>query len=895
MEWIRVLLNRIGALFRRRELDARLDEELRTHLELAIHENLQRGMHEDEARTAALRAFGGVTQTRENYRVQRGLPWVEVCMQDVRYALRRLRKSPGFTVTAVLALALGIGPNVAIFSIVWATFFQPLPYPNPDQLVVVWGHDKNGRVPTPSYEYVPLAEQSQSFQRLDFSSWRSFHLTGADHVQEDITGNTETPGFYTRSLGVKMALGRDFLPDEGTPGKDHVVFLNHRLWVERFNSDPQIVGKSILIENEPYTVVGVVEVMATDVQGPHFHIPKVYRGDEQQAEVGNVFGRLKPGVTPAQAQAELVTIDRRLAALHKAHNEPVDTMLTVEPLHNDWLEKKTQRNIWMLLAAVGLVLLIACANVASLLLARGAARRQELAVRAALGASRARIFAQLLMESLMLAAIGGTLGVMLGWGIMKVSMSMFPELVNSSNEAVVQINLPVLGFAVLITLLAGVIFGCAPGWSAGRTKLNETLRPGTKTSQGRERMGTLSVLVVTEVALALTLLAGAGMAIHSFWKISQIDMGFTPEHLMTAWLRIPIKRTSDGKPVIPPVEETQARQHQLLERVRTTPGVSDAALISSAPLNGWDTLPFHIAGESYDKQHEKLVIVRIVSPGYFRTLGIRLVQGRFLNGSDRLGGPRVAVVNEAFAHHFLGGRDPLTQRIDLNLPQIDPAGTPSSPQPVEHQIVGVFHDSINSERVTGDTQPEMIISLDQFELPFVGLAMRTAVDPAAVTPALRRAAAAAIPGAVIEGVRIAQVQIEEQRSTDRFEMALFGCFAGIALLLSAVGIYGVMTFVVQQRTQEVGIRMALGAERGDVVRLMLRSGLRLAIVGVAIGIAGAWLLGQAMHSMLYGMQTVDMMSLLAVGAVLLAVAVTACWIPARRAASVDPMRALRAE
>jgi putative ABC transport system permease protein len=896
MDWIRTLLSRCFAFFRRNQLDARLEEELSAHIELAIQENMHRGMTTDEARTAALRTFGGVTQTRENYRVQRGLPWLEVFMQDLRYALRRLRKSPGFTLTAVLALALGIGPNVAIFSIVWATFFQPLPYPNPDQLVVVWPHDKNGRAAMTSYDYVPLAEQSQSFQRLDFSSWLSSHLTGADHVQEDITGSKQSPGIYTRLFGVKMAMGRDFLPDEGTPGKDHVVTMNHRLWVERFNSDPQIVGKTILVENEPYTVVGVLAPLAVDHQGPRFYLPKVYRTDERPADIGNVFGRLKPGVTLAQAQAELATIDHRMAAIHKAHGDPEDSQLTVEPLHNDWLDKKTQRNIWMLLAAVGLVLMIACANVASLLLARGAARRQELAVRAALGASRRRIFAQLLIESLTLAVIGGALGVFLGWGIMKVSMSMFPELVNSSNEAVVQMNLPVLGFALLITLLAGVIFGCAPGWSAGRAKLNETLRPGTKTSQERERTGTLSALVVSEVALALTLLAGAGMAIHSFWKISQIDLGFTPEHLVTGFLNIPIKRTSDGRRVIPPIGEIQAQQHQFLERLRATPGVSDAMLATSSPLNGDDILTFHIAGESSDKDHQKSAIVRVVSPEYFRTLGIQLVRGRFFNANDRLSAPRVAVVNETFAHRFLGTRDPLTQRIELNIPDITQAATPSSPPPAtDHQIVGIFHDSINSERVTGDIQPEMIISFDQNGLPFFGFTVRTAVDPADVTPALRRGAAAVIPGAAIENLRITQLEIEEQRSTDRFGMALFGCFAGIALLLSAVGIYGVMTFVVQQRTQEVGIRMALGAERSDVVRMMLRAGLRLAIVGVVIGIAGAWLLGQAMHSMLYGMQSVDMMSLMAVGAILLAVAVTACWIPARRAAGVDPMKALRAE
>jgi len=814
-------------------------------------------------------------------------------MHDVGYALRRLRRSPGFTMTAVLALALGIGPNVAIFSIVWATFFQPLPYPEPDQLVVVWGHDKNGRIPVRSYDYAEYAEQSHSFQRLDFGSWIPLHLTGSDHVQEDITGSHESPGIHTRQFGAKMVLGRDFLPDEGTPGKDHLVVLNHRLWVERFNSDPHIVGKSILIENEPYTVIGVLAPMATDRQGPHFVLPKVYRTEMRPWDIGNMFGRLKPGVTLAQAQAELVAIDHRLAALHKAHGAPEDTMLTVEPLHNDWLEKKTQRNIWMLLAAVGLVLLIACANVASLLLARGVMRRQELAVRAALGASRSRIFAQLLIESLTLATIGGTIGVMLGWGIMRISISMFPDLVNQSNEAIVKMNLPVLAFALLISLIAGVLFGCAPGLEAGRTNLNDMMKLGTKTSLGRERGGMLSVLVVAEMALAMTLLAGAGLAIRSFWKISQIDLGFTPEHLVTGWVHVPIPRTSDGRIQMPPAEAIQAQQHQLLERVRTMPGVSEASLSTSAPLGGKEMMPFRLPGDSYPNKQELSSIFRVVSPEYFRTFGIRLAQGRFFSESDGLGMPPVTIVNEAFARRFFGGRNPLMQRIELQPWNI--IQDRATRRPTEFQVVGVFHDTINGDSITGDTQPEMIGSLNQMSWPFVGIAARTAVDPAAVTSTLRRTVASVIPGASLEEVHITHLQIEEQRSTDRFEMALFGCFAGIALLLSAVGIYGVMTFAVQQRTREVGIRMALGAERGDVVRLMLHAGLRLTFLGFVIGIAGAWMLGQAMHSMLYGMQAVDISSLSAVGMLLLGVAVAACWIPARRAASVDPMRALRTE
>jgi putative ABC transport system permease protein len=398
--------------------------------------------------------------------------------RDVRFGLRMLARNKGFTAVAILALALGIGPNVAIFSIIWATFLAPLPYPNAKQLAVVWSHYKGERNGTGAADFAEWAARSQSFQKLDFQSWNAKHLTNADHSQDETSGLLTTPGFYTKDFGLPMAMGRDFLPDEGTPGKDHLAIITHRLWMTRYNSDPQIIGKPILIDDEAYTVVGVLPEGPMDkVEGTQFIVPYIPKPGVPSNEYGNVFGRLKPGVTLAQAQAEVATIDSQLAPKRNGPEDAKSWSVSVEQLKNDWLDPKLMRNMWLLLAAVSLVLLIACANVANLLLARGSARQQELALRSAMGASRRQVFAQLLTESLTLAVVGGGIGVALGWAIMKLAMAILP-LEKQVAEAVVGLNVPVLCFGVGVTLMGGVLFGCAPALQAAKVSLSETLKQG---------------------------------------------------------------------------------------------------------------------------------------------------------------------------------------------------------------------------------------------------------------------------------------------------------------------------------------------------------------------------------------------------------------------------------
>jgi len=886
---------RIANLFRLGRLHREIDAELESHVEMRTEENIAQGMTPEEARRDALLRFGSRAATQERVTEQDASLPLGTFFRNVRFALRQLRRSPGFAITAVLALALGIGPNVAIFSMIYATFLSPPPYPNANQLVVVWRHYKGDRISTNGDEVTELMAQNRSFQSLSFQSWISLHLTNLDHTPDQDVGLAVTPGLQSRTVRTPLLMGRDFLPDEGGPGRDHLVILENWLWRHRYYSDPNILGKSILIEDAPYTVVGVTRASPDEKGGGvEFTVP-VQLNAGSSAQFGIMIGRLKPGVTLAQAQAELSTIDQRFAEQHYGVHGANPITLTVEHFRNDWLDAKTQRNLWLLFDAVGLVMLIACANIANLLLARGATRTQELAVRSALGASRGQIFAQLLTESLTLAIFGGAVGVALGWGLMKLCVAFLPNLALESSETVVQMNLPVLGFAISMAVVAGILAGCAPGWRSMRINQSEALKEGSRATGGRGRSPLQSVLVVAEVALALILLGGAGLAMHSFWNVSHIDVGFEAQHVLTTDLHPepgsrPARLWSSPQQVV-------AQQRALLERVRQIPGVSDAALATELPMHGGDRFPFEIDGQPVDRAHLPTADLETMTPSYFRTFGVRLVRGRFLGDQDTLQSPPVVVVNEAFVRQYLANHNPLNERLLVHLPVFVQDGTkPADPPLVNCQIVGVFHDVQDNEHLTEEVRPEMFFSYWQVPFPSGAIAVRTVVaDPESMTNALQHAINSVRPGTAIDHVQPMEQVISMDSSSDRFEMLLFGAFAAVALLLAGVGIYGVMSFAVAQRTHEIGVRMALGARRGDVVRLIMNNGMRMALAGLAVGIAGAVGLGRLMHSTLYGVKTVDALSLTGVAALLFGVALLACWVPARRSAQVDPMRALRNE
>ncbi|MGC2300736.1 MAG: FtsX-like permease family protein, partial [Acidobacteriaceae bacterium] len=497
---------------------------------------------------------------------------------------------------------------------------------------------------------------------------------------------------------------------------------------------------------------------------------------------------------------------------------------------------------------------------------------------------------QLLIESLTLAILGGSLGVAMGWSIMKIAMAILP-LAKQTAEAVVGINTPVLCFAVGVTLLGGVLFGCAPALQAARVNLSDTLKQGSRAISGRSRSHTQGILVTAEFALALTLLAGAGLALHSFWNLSRIDFGVTTDRVLTAALQ-PRATTRQGRPNIPAPEQILASQRLLLEKLRAVPGVEDAALTTSVPLLGYDSFPFAIEGQPADKQHPPVADFEAVGPSFFHTFGVRLATGRFFNGSDTFGGALAVVVNESFVRHYFANTDPLTQRLMMGLPQ---PGQNQLGAPAAFQIVGVFRDIHNSDQLTGSTQPQMFVCLCQIPWPYVAIAARTAVDPGAVTSGLRAAVAAATPNFALTRVRTMREIVDDQMTGDRFGMVLFAGFAAVALILAALGIYGVMSFAVAQRTHEIGLRMALGAQKSEVVALIVRGGVRLALPGMAIGLVGVLVLGRLMHSTLYGVGSIDYTSTAIVAIVLFAVGLLACWIPALRCSKVDPMIALRDE
>lgn len=803
--------------------------------------------------------------------------------RDFRFGLRLLKKSPGFTIVAVLALALGIGANTAIYSVFYATIIANFPYPHSEQLVVLWsksvGTDRNG---VSTGDYLDWQRESTVFQILGVVRGAQFNLSLGEKPQH-IDGDYLTPGFLDKLIGDRPFMGRYFLPEEAQPGKDHVAIITHKLWQGYFASDPNIIGKQIHLNGELYTVIGVQPPGQPDRLQRQIVLPFVFTPDEMNHDVHwlVVLGRLKPGVTLAQANAEMASISKHLAEIYPKSNK--GWSVSVEPLKNDFLDPSVRTGLWFLLGAVGFVLLIACVNVANLLLARGTTRQREVAVRSSIGASRKRIFAQFLVESLALASLGGVLGIALAWGLLKAIMALMPPGMLLS-EADVRLNLPVLLFTVATTMLAGILFGCAPAWQASRLNLNEVLKEGGRSAfSGRHalRRG----LVIVEFALALSLLAGGGLALHSLWNLSRADLGFPTDHLLTFLLPVP-----DGQ--LKTTAQTNTFYGQLLDRIQALPGVTAASATTGTPPYGSFNLAFQIAGKPIeDISSRPNSEVRAVTPGYFPAFGIHMEQGRVLTAQDLPDGIRVALVNESFAKKYFSGVDPLSQRILL--PQMTP-GVAKLGEPVEWRVVGVFRD-VRNRGLRDDTAPEINVPFAQNPWPQTIIAVRSTVDPETLTKSIEGAVQSLDPNLPLAFVRTMDQMLIENRDGDRFQALLFGGFAGIALLLAAVGIYGVMSFAVAQRTHEIGLRMALGAGRAGVMRLIVKEGMILACVGLALGFGGAFVVGRAMRGMWYQVGTIDFTAFGAVSTMLLIAALLACYVPARRATHVDPMSALREE
>jgi predicted permease len=803
-------------------------------------------------------------------------------IRNIRYAIRQLHKSPAFTVTAMLTLALGVGATTAIFTVVYATLLAPMPYPQPDQLVMVWSKLQGNRNVVAAQDFLDWKSQNTAFQDLNAFSGGSFNLATKEQP-EYIEGQRTTPGMY-RMMGNKFLFGRDFLPEEGTLGKDHEVILMNKLW-RRLGSDPNIVGKTIQLDGSPYTVVGVFAPGQADRLDNWLVVPLAFKPEQLNHDFHwlLVMGRLKPGMTLQQAQANMDMVTANVAKANPKSDKGWGA--TVELLHNDFLPKEEIGMLWILLGAVGFVLLIACVNVANLLLAKGTTRHREVAVRTALGASSTRIFSQFLTENLTLAFVGGGLGVALGWALLRGIEAIMPKGTLPS-EADLTLNLPVLLFTLAASTLSGILFGCAPAWYATRVDPADALKEGGRSGTGAGRQRLRRVLVVGEFALALALLTAAGLAIHSFWNLTQVDLGTSTTNIQTFFLPVPDSRPKDPARI-------NSYYQQMIASIKAVPGVADAAVSIGLPLEGSGFgMPFTIAGQPdfADPSQRPGAGFDMVTPDYFKTYSIPVLRGRAFTDQDTAASVRVAMVNKKFADKYFAGKDPLQQRI--NVEELIPGVTKLGPY-ISWQIVGVFNNVRAGD--FRDDFPEITIPFAQIPWPSANIGVHTTGDPATVFHSIAAAVHSVDPQIALAEPRTLEDIKSRNLGSDRFIMTLLGGFAFLALLLAAVGIYGVMAFTVAQRAHEIGLRMALGASRSNVVNLVLKEALILACIGIGLGLVGAFFIGRGLHSALYGVGTIDLGAIGGVSVVLLGASLFASWLPARRAASVEPMRALRTD
>jgi len=801
--------------------------------------------------------------------------------RDLLYGLRLLWKNPGFTSVAVLALALGIGANTAIFSVVYATLLAPLPYRQPERIVMVWSKIKGGRNGVSAGDYLDWKRASTSFESM--AAWTGGQMSLTTSGQpEQVDAEPCTPGFL-EVLGQPLLLGRDFVPAEGEVGKEFEVILTHKLWKNRFGSDRNIVGQQIRLDGLQYTVVGVLAPGATDRVQSELYVPLAFRPEQINHEFHwlLVMARLKPGVTMAQATADMESVTHHIAEVYPKSNQGWSA--TVEPLQNDFLDRDTRRALWMLLGAVGFVLLIACANVANLLLARGTVRQKEVAVRASLGATRGQLFSQFLTESLALAAIGGALGVGLAWALLQVIVALMPPFILPS-EADVRLNVPVLLFTLGATMFAGVLFGCAPALQAARLNLNETLKEGGRTGVSVGRHHVRRALVLAEFSLALTLLAAAGLAVHSFWNLTHVDMGFRTDHILTFGLPLPYERLKTP-------EQLTGFYRRVIEGVQALPGITAASISTGMPVRGTNFgMPFDIVGKAVaDRSQRPGAGFNMVTPGYFKTFGIRITRGRAFTEADAAASVPVAIVNAALVKRDFPNVDPLTQR--LSVEQLIPGVTNLGP-PIDWQIVGVY-ENVRNGGPKGDGFPEIDVPFAQSPWPSVTMSVRTAGIPEQMNKSIAAVIHSVDADLPMADVKTMDQVLEQSLGGDRFGAVLFVSFALIALCLAAFGIYGVMSFAVAQRTHEIGLRMALGAGQGQVLGLIMKEGMILGCIGLLIGLAASYGIGRLMRGMWYGIGSLDPIAFSAVAAVLMLAALLACYVPARRATQVDPMAALR--
>lgn len=867
---------------RRNRREAELDDEIEAHFALAVQQRLDMGYTREEAEFAARYEFGNVSRVKEVTRTMWAGNGLDSLRRELRLAMRRVLKTPAFTAIAIFVLALGIGPNTAIFSVVYANLIAPLPYPHPKQLVMIWSKKLGVRNQVSAADFLDWQREASSFQGMAAFTSVSYNLSSAQEPQY-IPAERASTNLH-RLVGETVWMGRDFRSDEDQAGKDHVFILSHKCWATRFGADPNIIGKQFRLNGEPYTAIGVMPPGPSDRHDEEIWVPLRFSRAELQrgANVWNVIGRLKPGVSIPQAQQEMNAIAQRIGEQYPESNQ--NWGVSVEPLQNDFQDPNVTRNLWLLLGAVSFVLLIACVNMANLLVARGATRQRELAVHAALGASGTQLVLQLLIESLTLAALGGIAGTLLSGALLKIILALLPPGTLSS-EADVRLSIPVLLFTLATTVISGVLFGCAPALQAKKVDLNDNLKEGGRSAVSAGRARLRHSLVALEFALALTLLTGAALTVHSFVNRLHIDLGVRTDRILTFYLPVPQSRVSEP-------QQTENFYRDLLARIEEISGVNRAAAATGTPLEGtYFEMPFSIAGQlAPNPSLRPDAGLEAVTPGYFATFGVHVAQGRTFTDRDSSNAPRVVMVNEAFVRRFLRGVNPVSQRLAIE--QLRNGVLAMGPA-ADWRIVGVYHDVQNADRLGEPVQPEICVPFAQDPWPNSVIAVRTAMDPEKMANAIAAAVHSLDPDLPLVNIRTMKQIARDRFVDDRFGIALYGSLAGIALLLASLGIYGVMSFMVAQRTSEIGLRMALGANHSDVVLQVLKQGFTMAATGLAFGFAGAYWISRAMQTTLYGTGALDWRAFGAVAALLVLAALLACYVPARRASSVDPLIALR--
>jgi putative ABC transport system permease protein len=891
---------RLVMLFRRSQFDRDLEEEMRLHRELREQEQIEAGVAPEGAWYAARRRFGNEIVLREESRDMWGWNWLEDLAQDIRYGARMLRKNPGFMVVAVLTLALGIGANTAIFSVVNSVLLRPLPFQDPERLVDLRETEvAPGDYPLSGPDYLDWQAQNHTLEAVSLYSWRQI-MSASGAGEPEPAGVVPMQANFFEVIGVRPLLGRGFAPGEDAAGKNHVTVLSYGFWQRRFGGNPQAIGKAIELNDEAYTVVGVMPrwfnfPWAPDLWTPLDMSPKNLgqRGDHSW----NGVGRMKPGVTLAQARAELLTLSERLEKEYPDSNNKVHAVLI--PLQ-ETLVGDFRTPLLILLGAVTLVLLVACANVANLLLARATGRQREVALRASLGASRWRLLRQLLTESILLALTGAALGALGAWGCVRLLAT--AKTVSLPRVHPIGVDGFVLVFTVSVGILAGVLFGLAPALQVSALNLSEQLKTAAQVVLSPTRTGRLlrDALVVGQIAVTLALLVGAGLLLRSFARLRSADLGIHPHNLLTMTISLP-----DAK--YPTLTARRQFFDQLVDRASHTPGVETAAVSSEIPLEGGSNGYLSVDGETDPNLSNQLVGWNWITPDYFRTFGIPVLEGRSFTPEDldrteatasRLhdlyeaaqgSAPKippdlelVCVISQTTARTFWRNQDPIGRSFHWDNMKVI--------------VVGVVSD-VKEYGVRAKMMPQAYFPFTLM-LSYGGygrLTIKTRVPPTSVLGEIRRHVRGLDSGLATFRPRTMDEVIAGNTQDAGVQASLLGVFAALALLLAVVGLYGVMSYLVTQRTREFGIRVALGARQASVLALILKQGLKLSLIGVGLGVAAAMGLTHVMSTLLYGVRPTDPSTFIAVATMLTVVALAACWIPARRATKVDPMVALRYE